>query len=872
MFARLGSFATRFRWYIIAAWVAAALILTLVAPNINDVSVSDERAFLSSSAPSLVAHEMVQKYFPDRVSPSSAVLVVDAGNGGDVTAAEPAAFVSQLTDWLTGSEAPTAIERVWSPTFGDEITRAGLTSADKQVSLILVRFGKIGTEGPTKEAITAIEERLAQAPPSVKVYMTGDAPILAAYNEASLKSMESTTWITILLVVIILLVIYRSPVSPLIPLATVALAYLISRGFIAFLGQSGLTISMYTNVFLIVVLFGAGTDYCLFLISRFREEMTGAATTVPAVKSTVRAVGETIASSAGTVIVGLAMMVFAELGLYNTSGPSIAIGVAIALLAGLTLVPALLTILGHHTFWPRKARPVKEHGFWPTWAARVVKRPLVALVVPVIILVPLAIYGGGLARDFDLLGDLPAEDEARVGFEILAKHLGPGELQPLNIVALDPAGYDTPQGMARAERLAADLAGLDNVSAIRSFSGSLPDRSTLSVAGQLGVVAAGVRDGIKTLESGTASGATSGLQAAAAQLAGIGGYLVQLAQAYPEVLQDSGYQQAAKALTDLAALAKESGAAWEAIGGSSAGGAAVSGFDALGLVQEATRLLGSLADGLKALQVSFASRPQAILLPDLYLQSNEGLKALRDAFFSADGTAVRLQVVLDSDPYGRAAMKTVGDIRQVFSDSGIDGVIQGGPSVLVDLRDGSNRDLTRAFIFVLGGIFVVLLLLLRALVAPIYLILTILLSYASTLGVMRLVFVDIMHTPGVTWWVPMFMFVMLVALGMDYNIFLIGRVKEEVALHGTKDGTRHALARTGGIITSAGIIMAGTFASMMSASLLGLLQIGFAVAFGVLLDTFVVRTTLVPAIIVLLGRWSWWPRRGPGQGSTRTPR
>jgi RND superfamily putative drug exporter len=116
----------------------------------------------------------------------------------------------------------------------------------------------------------------------------------------------------------------------------------------------------------------------------------------------------------------------------------------------------------------------------------------------------------------------------------------------------------------------------------------------------------------------------------------------------------------------------------------------------------------------------------------------------------------------------------------------------------------------------------------------------------------------------------MFMFVMLVALGMDYNIFLIGRVKEEVAIAGTRAGTRVALARTGGIITSAGIIMAGTFASMMSASILGLLQIGFAVAFGVLLDTFVVRTTLVPAIVVMLGRWNWWPRRGPGNASKPT--
>jgi RND superfamily putative drug exporter len=146
-------------------------------------------------------------------------------------------------------------------------------------------------------------------------------------------------------------------------------------------------------------------------------------------------------------------------------------------------------------------------------------------------------------------------------------------------------------------------------------------------------------------------------------------------------------------------------------------------------------------------------------------------------------------------------------------------------------------------------------------VAPLYLIFTILVSYGATLGIVRVVFSDLLHKPGVTWWVPIFMFVMLVALGMDYNIFLMGRVKEEVAKSGDREGIRTAVAKTGGIITSAGIIMAGTFAAMMSGSILGLQQIGFAVAVGVLLDTFVVRTALVPAIAVLLGRWSWWPRR-----------
>ncbi len=205
---------------------------------------------------------------------------------------------------------------------------------------------------------------------------------------------------------------------------------------------------MYTNVFLIVVLFGAGTDYCLFLISRFREEMTDADAAAPAVRTTVRTIGETIASSAGTVIVGLATMAVAELGLYNTTGPSIAIGVAIALLAGLTFTPALLTVLGHYAFWPRKPRHIGERGVWHAWAGKVVKRPLVALIVPVVVLVPLAIYSTGLARDFDLLGDLPKKEETRQGFNVLAEHFGPGQMQPLTVVALDEARFDTPQGLA----------------------------------------------------------------------------------------------------------------------------------------------------------------------------------------------------------------------------------------------------------------------------------------------------------------------------------------------------------------------------------------------------------------------------------------
>jgi len=863
VFARLGAFAVRYRWFIVASWVVAAAVLTVVAPNIDDVAVSDQRAFLPTTAPSLEAHEVVAEHFPDRVSPSSAVIVIDTGPGGRVDHGAAADFVSGFTDWVSGADgaAPLeAVEKVLSPTLADEQTKAGLTSKDRQVALILLRFNAIGTTPETKNALAAIEDRLREAPEGIDTLMTGDGPILAAYTNATRESVDSTTWITILLVVIILLLIYRSPVSPLIPLLTIALAYLISRGVIAFLGDHAFTISSYTNIFLIVVLFGAGTDYCLFLISRFREEMTGASSSAPAVRRTVRAVGDTIASSAGTVIVGVAMMAFAELGLYNTSGPSIAIGVAIALIAGLTLTPALLSLLGHRAFWPRTAHRIEDSGAWYAWARRVVKRPVIAFLVPVIFLIPLALYGNDLTRDFDLLGDLSDENEARVGFEVLATHFGAGEMQPLNVVVVDKnAGYDTPEGMARMEGLHEALAGLEHVSTVRSFAGSLEDKSFLVVSEQLEELAGRIRDAIPAVEPNsatvgddagavTATPATpesvANLEAAAQQLLGVYTYLVELGASYPEVLQDAGHLRATGALAELGGLGQTDQA-----------------------ISEALPLLDSLAQGLEELQASFSSQPNAILLPQLYLDGNQGLRALRDAYISADGTATRLQVVLDSGPYSSEALSTVETMRRVLEDGAYDGVVEGNSAVLLDLRDASDRDMTRAIVIVLGGIFVVLLLLLRALVAPIYLILTILLSYGATLGVMRLVFVDILGTDGVTWWVPLFMFVMLVALGMDYNIFLIGRVKEEIASQGTRAGTRQALARTGGIITSAGIIMAGTFASMISGSILGLLQIGFAVAFGVLLDTFVVRTTLVPAITVLLGRWAWWPRRGPDSTS-----
>lgn len=856
MFSRIGSFAARYRWPLLAAWVVAAILVTALAPNIDAVAVNDQRAFLSKDAPSLDAIAEMKRLFPGRVFASSAVVVFDAGGSGRVAAAENLAFIREVSAWASGDEAPPVIERVLSPAGDDEQTAQALRSADGQVALMVVNFNTIGTEEATHLALVDIEERLRQAPAGLETYVTGDAAIISAYDQATRESLDSTTWITIALVVLILLAVYRSPVSPLVPLTTITLAYLISRGAIAFLADGLITISGYTHIFLIVVLFGAGTDYCLFLISRFREEMTSAPAAHPAVQRTIRTVGETIASSAGTVVVGLSTMALAELGLFNTTGPSVAVGVVIALAAGLTLTPALLAILGARSFWPRRPHTLGQGHFWKWWARGVTARPKTALVVTLVVLLPLAIYGRGQNRDFDLLGDLPDEVPAHRGFDVLAEHMGPGVMLPVNVL-VEAESFTSPAGLRHLAETEAQVANLSAVREVRGLTGSLADRGTLFVSGQLADRVQEVESARDALDLEGALDPAS-LQRAAGGLLDLFAYLQQLGREYPEVQQDADYLRAMGALATIGQAAGVSPVQLLSPGRTASPSSGGTTATPLSMGTVSPQLLrpavSDLAAGLQGLRQDFSERPDALMLPGIYLESNEELRRLKEGYVSADGRGARLQVILDAAPYSPEALETVEDLRQL-------GAVEGSSAVVADLRDASARDMVRAIVWVLAGILLVLVLLLRSLVAPLYLILTILVSYGATLGIVRLVFSDLLGGAGITWWVPIFMFVMLVALGMDYNIFLMGRVKEEVAGAGDRRGTEVAVARTGGIITSAGIIMAGTFGAMMASSILGLVQLGFAVAVGVLLDTFVVRTALVPALVVLLGRWSWWPRR-----------
>jgi RND superfamily putative drug exporter len=255
------------------------------------------------------------------------------------------------------------------------------------------------------------------------------------------------------------------------------------------------------------------------------------------------------------------------------------------------------------------------------------------------------------------------------------------------------------------------------------------------------------------------------------------------------------------------------------------------------------------------------------LPPEVFDEYPE-FKAAMENYIAPSSDAVTFDVILSIPPYTSEALDTVDTLYSVM-DFSLKGTafaeaeyhIGGATAVLSEVRDITSKDFTIVMCLVLLGIFAVLVILLRSLVAPVYLILTIIFSYITTMGISYLVFQVILGYDGLHWTVQFFSFCVLVALGVDYNIFLISRIREEYKPGDVTGSIRRALTATGGIITSCGIIMAGTFGAMMASPIKPLLEIGFTASIGLLLDTFIIRCLLVPAIAVKAGELNWWPGR-----------
>ena len=961
MFDRLGRLVLRLRFVFVVGWLVAAAYFGAFAPSLSQAGSADETSFLPKDAESLAARQVIAKAFPNDSAPTTALIVFSRSGG--LTDADRAA-IEGLRPYFEGSGHPDAVLRYVTAENTPSLASM-FRSTDGVVELARVDMSTPSFLPRTNAAINAVRAHLADSgvlPSGLSAQVTGQAGIGRDYLQAIEDGTSRTTLVTIFLVVLVLLLIYRAPLAALAPLMTIGSAFLVSRGVLGFLAQGGWQLSSVLDSFIVVLVFGVGTDYTIFLISRFREEL-GRNGNEDAVRVTVSRIGAVITASAATVIVGLTSMLAARFGMIQTTGPALAITIFITLLAGLTLTPSLLAIFGRRLFWPlhEKTRTAsdEDRGFWAALARRITARPgLLAGLVLVLLVIP-ALGLPMLKENFDVLNELPAGAESRQGFETLSQHLAEGQLMPLTVLIKEPGSsataFSSRQGLIDIGALEKSIAALPNVQTVRSLvdplgAGTVSDllRPSVQLAntaaalrkpsstdinvqlsdaslagvqssvGYVGGLAAAfpnlssdeleaANSDLATLSSGLVAArkqalvanqldaVAAQLQAAvsapassdtAAQLAALKSYLDELGAAQPAVKPLSSYQSAESAVAALAASANPIAFAQllGAVGDLStwfkdqptqfyfAPTSVTPSADMVAAQQAMAGARARLPGELDGLAAAFGPN-------DLYAPPD-----LLAAYVSGDGTVARLYVTTSTNPYDTKSFATVRDLRALLAtDPGHFGTVAGvagagsgtaaaAPQAYVggataefaDVQDTISADFLRVAAITIIGILIVLMLLLRALVAPVYLVLTVLLSYAMSLSVSALILQHVFGQAGVNYFIPLMVFVLLVALGSDYNIFLMSRVREESSTRELRSGIRVASARTGTVITSAGLILAGTFGALVTSPLQLLFQVGLAVALGVLIDTFVVRSLLVPAITAFIGEWAWWPfhRRG----------
>jgi RND superfamily putative drug exporter len=770
MFALISRLVVRRPGLVVLTCIALAVALRSVAPSWDQVTKDDNVRFFPSDFPSVVGQDLLERGFPRDAASSQVVLVCERREGP--LTPQDLGYVDAMAGrfYQYAREHPELgfkkLDTYRTPVIGPRLLGDGGGSGARAV-LTIVSLNGTYLAKTTRIAVDRIlewvEQERARPPAGLDLAVTGSAVVGHDINAAANESIANTTWTTVILVVVILLVVYRSPLLAMIPLVTIALSVAASFWAIALLTRVpgiGFQVINITRVFVVVVLFGAGTDYCLFLIARYSEELGRGRSRGEALREAIGQVGGALVASAGTVIVGLGMLYFSSFAKIKYTGPAIALSLAVALAASLTLAPALLALLRHAIFWPfRSMRPaggshdardpdaVPTTGFWVRAADLVVAYPVAILAVCVAALLPLAVVGARTRSNYNQLADLDPDRPSVIGSQAVRRHYAVGELSPATALVENPSlDFRSPRGRSAIEEVSRRLQAVDQVAEVRSLT--QPVGKPLAAPGD-------------------------------------------------------------------------------------------------------RNLIGRLAD--QALRIGAESRYVSVKPTDPAHTNH----------------ITRFDIVFRTDPFSEASLDALIRVRQALQDAAATGQplegtdadtigLAGSTSMVNDLRRVTTGDQRRMYVLITLGVYAILVLLLRRPGIGLYLVATVVLGYLASLGLTDLVFHALHRGPepwgGLDWTVAFFLFVILVAVGEDYNIFLMARVVEEEQKYGVTEGTRRAVAHTGGIISSCGLILAGTFGAMLTGKLASLRELGFALGIGVLLDTFLVRPILVPAFLVLIVR------------------
>ena len=676
---------------VVAAWIVLAAVLAPLGSKLADKTNDSTESSLPKNAESTRVVHLLEKQFPGGQTITGLIVY---NRPGGLTAADKAKILADARN------AQKKIPVVGTPVVPFQPgAPATLVSPKGDLAYSVVAVPDNQDKAPTwgKD----LRKVTGKGTGGLHVYVTGNLGFQADFDEVFKSVDTKLIGITVLLVLVLLFAIYRAAIIPFVPLIVVGLAYSVAQGLIYLYADSGAVVSSNSTQILVVLLFGVGTDYGLLLISRYREELHQREDKHDAMARAVRRAGPAIFASGSTVCLAMLVLLVADTGFVHSLGPTCAIGVACVLLAGLTLLPALLAIVGRRGFWPRQGTVAydpdhelqRRTGVWRRIGDRVLQRPAAALAITV------AIFGVGALglfaykEDYSTNGFFKKRTEAIDGYKLIERSFPAGALAPTTVIVRSDKGAATGNDVTAARQQAS---GVPNVAAV-------------------------------------------------------------------------------------------------------------------------TPLLAR----------------------------------------SRDGRLARFDIVFKDDPNKQAALNRVPLLRSLLHNlgPGVTALVGDGSAINYDFSHSAARDLKVVVPLALAVIAVILALLLQAIVAPIVLILTVIASFFGTLGISFLFFRYVDNQAGVSATLPIFAFIFLVTLGVDYTIFLMSR---------TREGMLRALAATGPVITSAGIILAGTFSVLMTLPIVFAFNIGFMVAVGILLDTFIVRTIMVPAAVELIGDRIWWPSSPSG--------
>jgi putative drug exporter of the RND superfamily len=699
----------RSKWVVLAVWLVAVFAVFPLGSKLSDETTDSTESFLPGSAESTEVVRTLERDFPQGQTDTGIVVYK---NPAGLTAADKQKIAADARAiQAAGKEKIDLVEPPATP-FGGGSSQALVSKDGTVATMVLTTPTNFDKEGDWGNAVRDITDKNTG---DLQVYVTGNLGFSADANDVFNNIDQKLLFATVALVLVLLGAIYRSVILPFIPLIVVFFAYTLAQAFIYLLAKSGSTVSTNSTSILIVLMFGVGTDYCLLLVSRYREELRRIDNKHEAMARAVRRAGPAILASGMTVALAMLVLALADNKGTSALGPVFAIGVAAALLAGLTLLPALLTIFGRRGFWPRRNvvaydpdHGAEEHpGLWRRFGDRVLRRPGLALVVTGGLFCAGALGLLAYKVDYSTTSFFKHSVESVRGFDVLRSAFPAGTLAPTTILVESDNGPVTTTQITEAQQK------------------------------------------LRTVEG-----------------------------------------------------------------------------------------------------VAGVSQP---------LQ------------FSRDKRIADLDLILKGDPLNKSSLDVVPRMREAVADTtpGTTVLVGGSSAINYDIDKANTHDLELIAPLALLVMAVILAILLQAVVAPLVLLASVVLSFACTLGISILFIRYVVGDAGFDSSIPIFAFIFLVALGIDYTIFLMARVREEARRHGTREGMLRALAATGPVITSAGIILAGTFSVLMTLPVSFTFDLGFMVALGILLDTFIVRTIMVPAAVELLGDRVWWPSTARAGGRLR---